>query len=53
MSIGEGNRFFGEGIKVRGFDARKILQQTDVIVQIVDRDEEDVVMPLFGIGRQS
>ena len=42
MGIGKGDRSLRQAIEVRRLHAGMIIQRRDVVVQIIDRDEEDV-----------
>jgi hypothetical protein len=42
MGVREGNRPFRKTLKVRGLDSRVIIEWRNVVIQVVNRDEEDM-----------
>ena len=42
MGVGEGDRPLGQTLKVRGLNSRVVIEGRNVVVQVVNRDEEDV-----------
>ena len=42
VGVGKGDRSFREPVKVRRLDSGMIVQRRDIVVQIIDRDEQDV-----------
>ena len=42
MGVGESDGLFGEAIEVGCDDPRVFCERRDIVIEIVDRDEEDV-----------
>ena len=42
MGVRKGNRPFRKTLKVRGLDPRVIIEWRNVVIQVVNRDEEDM-----------
>lgn len=48
VSIGERHRTFRQTVKVWRLDSGMIVEWRDVVVQIIDRDEENVRLRICG-----
>ena len=48
MSVGEGNRAFCKTLKVWGLDSRMVIERRNVVIQVINRDEEDVRFSRYG-----
>ena len=48
MGVREGNRPFRKTLKVRGLNSRMVIEWRNVVVQVVNRDEEDMRFSDYG-----
>ena len=48
MGVGKVDRPLGQAVEMGRLDARVVVEGADVVVQVVDRDEEDVGLGVNG-----
>ena len=48
MGVGEGDRPLCQTLKVRGLNSRMVIERRNVVIQVINRDEEDVRFSRYG-----
>ena len=48
MGVREGNRSLCKTLKVRSLNSRMVIERRNVVIQVINRDEEDVRFSRYG-----